>query len=266
MEQQKLLSIGQVLDRGFTVYRLSLRSVFPYTLISSLLALVVPRLVFPPSHLVNGNKLDMASFGGYFMLVSAMGLIALLFKIAVVRKQDDIASGRNQLTGIEPLSGALRYFLPVLGVSFLLGFIIMIGFLLLIVPGIFLSVSLCFAIFALVLDGDRIGDSLERSRVLVRGHWWRTATILTVAMLIYLAVYAGVTALATLALPLSNVMSVASGNPAPNTLGTLLVSVVVGLCNAALLPMIYAIALVTYRDLQLRKGGEDLAARIAATV
>lgn len=264
MEQQTPLSIGQVLDRGFSVYRRSLGSVLPFTVISSLLLLVLPRLIFPPTEMVKAGKVNMNNFGAYFLLIGGLSFLALIFKIAVVRKQDDIASGRNQLGSMDALKGGLRYFLPVLGVSFLLGFAVMIGFILLIVPGVILSVSLCFAFFALVLDGSGIRESLERSRALVRGHWWRTATILTVAMLIYVAVYIGVTALATLALPFGNVMAAASGNPAPNTFGVLLVSTVVGLANAALLPMMYAIALVTYRDLQLRKGGEDLAARIAA--
>jgi hypothetical protein len=182
----------------------------------------------------------------------------------VFRKQDDVASGSNTLSTLQAVTGGLRYFLPAIGVGFLYGLVICVGFLLLIVPGIIFSVSLGFALFALILDGVGIMGSLERSRTLVRGHWWRAATILTVALLIYLAIYVGIMTVVAVALPFANVMSVSTGNAAPNTLGTLVVSLVMTLSNSVLLPMVYAMALVAYRDLRVRKTGGDLAARIAA--
>jgi len=264
MEEEKPLSIGGVLDRGFAVYRQSLLSVLPLTVIGALMPLL-PRLIFPPSAMVQGNRVDSAHAGAYFGLVMLMSFVAFALWIGVIRKQDDVASGRNALDIREAFTGGLRFFLPAVGAGILYALIMMVGFVLLVVPGIIFSVSLSLSLFALVLDGAGVTGSLGRSRALVRGHWWRTATILTVAMLIYMAVYVGVMALLMLVLPVGNIFSVSTGSAAPNALIMLLFSLVLGLFNAVLAPLMYAMALVTYRDLRLRKSGGDLAARIAAT-
>jgi hypothetical protein len=92
--------------------------------------------------------------------------------------------------------GALRdgvRVLPVVVAAVLLYTLaVLLGIVALIVPGIWLSVSLYFAAQAVVVDGTRAGKALRRSFDLVQGSWWRTFGIL-----ILLAILA-----ALLALPL----------------------------------------------------------------
>lgn len=66
---------------------------------------------------------------------------------------------------------------PLLWVSFLSSVIISGGFVLLIIPGIILSVFFSLSSFILVTEGERGMNSLLKSREYVRGHWgavfWR---------------------------------------------------------------------------------------------
>ena len=259
MDQQQPLSIGQVLDRGFGLYRRALGKLLPFCLALVVMG-ILPRLLHPASAAMQGGRLG----GGYFITVALVTLVNLLFQIAILRKLDDVDSGRNQMGTAEALTGGLPYFLPALGATLLYALIIMVGFILLVVPGVIFSISLIMVFFAVVLDGAGATGALGISRNLVRGYWWRTWTIITVTMLIFLAVYIGIMMLASLALPFGSILSTASGQAAPNTLGLLLVTAVFAVLSAVLTPMLYAMMLVTYRDLQLRKGGADLAARIAA--
>jgi hypothetical protein len=80
------------------------------------------------------------------------------------------------------LGGALRAglrVLPVVVVAVVLyGLAVVLGLIALIVPGIWLSVSLYFAAQAAVVDDARGPNALRRSFELVRDNWWRTFGIL----------------------------------------------------------------------------------------
>jgi len=262
MQDQKPLSVGQVLDRGFNLYRRSLGKLLPLCLMMTLLPLL-PRLVYSPQSLVRNGHIT-GNTGGYFGLALLGGLISLVLMIAVIRKLDDVDSGRNQLGIAEVLASSVRYLLPLLGAAIVCSFMIVIGLLLLLVPGIILSVSLMLAPYPLLLEDAGISDSIKLSRSLVKGHWWHTATVVGVTSLIYAAVYAAVFASAALVLPASNVLSAVSGQSAPNTLGLLLFAIASAAAQSLLTPAMYSVFLVTFRDLQLRRSGADLAARIAA--
>ncbi len=60
-------------------------------------------------------------------------------------------------------------------IGLLSAFVLFGGYMLLLVPGIILSVSIAFASWALVRDGLRGRDALVRSAQLVKGDWWWTA-------------------------------------------------------------------------------------------
>jgi len=61
----------------------------------------------------------------------------------------------------------------VIAVILLTGAFVLIGFICLIVPGIYLLVALYFSTQAVVAENRSPVDALARSRELVRGQWWR---------------------------------------------------------------------------------------------
>jgi hypothetical protein len=69
---------------------------------------------------------------------------------------------------------ALKFFIKYILLTIVTAIVILLGFLLLIVPGIWLSVSLAFASYFLVLrDTSSIVASMKKSHALVKGRWWR---------------------------------------------------------------------------------------------
>jgi hypothetical protein len=79
-----------------------------------------------------------------------------------------------------PWNKTFALLLPTIIVSLLQGLLTLGGFILLIIPGIWLSVALGFATYALWDEGTKGLGALKRSYQLVKGRWWATLVRLLV--------------------------------------------------------------------------------------
>jgi len=95
-------------------------------------------------------------------LVTAMHITAVI----------EIGAGRSP-SARESLHAGLDVFAPLLGAVLLMWLGLVAGFLLLIVPGVYLIVRWYFTPQAVVADGRRGRGALARSGELVAGSWWR---------------------------------------------------------------------------------------------
>jgi hypothetical protein len=83
-----------------------------------------------------------------------------------------IKQGTRDVSG--SLTKGLRVSLTLLLSSIAYGLAVGIGFLLLVIPGIYLSVSLGFFPYAIAAEGRSALDGLKYSMALVKGRWWAT--------------------------------------------------------------------------------------------
>jgi hypothetical protein len=108
---------------------------------------------------------------------------------------------------------------------------------------------------ALVVEDTGVFSSLGMSWALIKNHWWRTATVYSIAVIIAIVFYVVIGILNSVALAvLHSSINIAM-------IVSQLVSIIGG---TVLMSFIPAVLLVTYYDLQLRKGGADLASRVNA--
>ncbi|WP_269513714.1 YciC family protein [Brevundimonas subvibrioides] len=84
----------------------------------------------------------------------------------------------------QALSAGLRYFFPLLGLGILMGLGLMVGFILLVIPGIILSIMWIVAAPALVAERRGVMESFQRSRDLTRGSRWMIFAIVVVYTLV----------------------------------------------------------------------------------
>lgn len=103
----------------------------------------------------------------YIVLTFIYVILSILMTVALI-----LAINDNSITAKDAYKRAMPYFWRYIGLSLLMSFIMMIGFLLFIIPGIILSVWFAFATYVLVLENAGIVDSLKKSREYVRGKWW----------------------------------------------------------------------------------------------
>lgn len=255
-------SIGEVLDAGIALFKASLVRCLPL----SLVAVVIGQL---PSvvAVAQGRSPSLAGMGLLEGVVAVLaGLANVLIYGAILLRQREIAHGRRSSLGAD-LSRPLAKLLPTLGIGLACVAPLAIGLLplavpgvewllLLLLPGLYLAVALVFAYPAMLLDDAGWTAALRASLLLVRGNWWRTSAILTVAVFAILVFYA-VGAIVGLIV----VQLVGGGDVGSVFVATTIVGALVG---ALFTPFFSALSLAQYADLRLRRAGEDLAQRIEA--
>jgi uncharacterized membrane protein len=96
---------------------------------------------------------------------------------------------------VESLATGLRAFLPLIGLSILLGIAIVFGLILLIVPGVMMACAWCVAIPSLVAENRRVFECFERSADLTRGNRWMIFALFVIYMIAYILVGSVIVAL-----------------------------------------------------------------------
>jgi hypothetical protein len=167
------LVVAAVFERVFAVYRDQFTLLVPAALI-----------VFLPVAILNGVLL---SSGGVLVGLAAavIGTVATYwYQGMVVEAAHDIMDGRRDHT-VGSLLGSVRPVLLTLIVTGIVaGIGILFGFILLIVPGLFLLTIWALAAPVVVIERKGVFDALGRSRALVRGHGWQVFAVIVVLFLL----------------------------------------------------------------------------------
>lgn len=70
------------------------------------------------------------------------------------------------------LKTGMGMFFPVLFTAIILSIVVGIGYILLIIPGIYLTIATTFYMYTLVLEDKKYWDAAKASMELVKGYWW----------------------------------------------------------------------------------------------
>jgi hypothetical protein len=266
------LALGEILDVSIKICLAHWR-----TLIKAVLVVVVPVQIV--STIVNADytvdSLDLSTdttqtpeesleqlnqyLGGLAISALLQALAILLATAACLRAiaqayLGEEADWRSSLAYAWRLVPALL----LLTLLYVLG--LLLGFVLLIAPGIWLYVAWAFATPALLVEGLRGRKALGRSFGLVKGRWWRTCGVLLVGFILAAIVSTIVQAVFLIGIFLGE----------DNDTLVLVLSAIAGIVGLAVsTPFQAAVLTVLYFDLRVRKEGFDLellAQEIGATV
>ncbi|MGI8633015.1 MAG: hypothetical protein ACR2NA_10795 [Solirubrobacterales bacterium] len=258
----KPLGVGEVLDAAVTVFR---RNWQPLVTTVAVVAVPIYFLVFlvslgMPDGAQTGftinqdgttsfNEDEIATVVGLTVVIQLLTLAAYLLAVAgCFRAVADAYLGQEADWQVS-LRFAVRRALPLLWLFIVLYVAVVVGFLLLIIPGIWLAVSFSVAIPAMLIGERRGTQALKRSFRLVRGRWWPTAGTLIVAYLLTIVVSFIV------AIPLGIVGLSGADSQAVAGLANLVANVASAMIT---LPFFAAVITVLYVDLRVRKEGFDL--------
>jgi hypothetical protein len=171
------LDVGTVLQRVFDVYKSQAGLLLPTALI-----------LFIPFAVLNGI---IAKGGGVLaaLLAGLIGVVATFwYQGMVVEATEDILDGRRDHT-IGSLFRSVAPVLPALiGAGILAGIAIAIGFVLIIVPGLFLLTIWAVLAPSIVVEKRGVFEAFERSRALVKGHGWQVFGVIVVLFLLQIVV------------------------------------------------------------------------------
>ena len=248
-------SIGQVLDGSFRLTAAAFRRTWLYALLAILCVYASTAYQIWNMGSVATGLLQPLKYDFVYWMLYVVGIFAsVLFTATIVRTTAAVADGDDAQVGI----GDVLPRLPALVIGTILYAIaIMVGFILLIVPGIIVIVSLMFWMTLLILEGLGPVDALSASHRLVWGHWWRTFVILSVGAVICIVLYLILGMILGIAAPLLGSEGAIVG-------ALLSMMVLMALAGIVIYPYFAALGLNIYWDLKLRKEGGDLAARAQA--
>jgi hypothetical protein len=174
------LDVGGVIRRVFDIYV----DQAPVLLPASAVVFVITGIV---------TALLVAAAPGLVLLALLLSLVATtLFTGMVVELVADLQDGRRD----HSVGDLLRAAAPVLGQLILVGIVaaigIVIGFLLIIVPGLILITIWSVAAPVVVLERPGVFPALGRSRELVRGNGWQVFGVIFVLFFLVLFVSSGI--------------------------------------------------------------------------
>jgi len=266
-------AIGGVIDDAIKLYRASFRSCWPIALIGSVVTAAISLYLlsrFPALGTVRDpalmwQMLKPSPLWGWLLIP---GIASLLLLGAVIACQNAMAAGTGPMTvGVALATAFARLHWLLLAV--LVG-VIFIGSGVGIVLAPVVAASRVLAVLAWVILGIYLWGRLQLWMVavfaedagtframgvswrLVGGHWWRSATILTVGIIIVLVISMLFGLVGNLIFVVVRVdrMSVLMGN-----------QVITAVERVFVTPMMPAVLVAMYYDFKLRREGGDLAAR-----
>src|SRR5262245_5594048 len=171
--------VGRVLNRTAAVFSRNFVMFFIVTAVASL-----PLLLMKPmeSETPSGTSIAMI----FVALFLGIVLYTLAQAIVLYGAFQDMRGRPVSLS--ESLQVGLQRFFPIVGLAIVMGILIMLGFILLIVPGLILLTMWFVATPACVVE--RLGPmrSLGRSSELTKGHRWKIFGLMLVLLLISMVV------------------------------------------------------------------------------
>ena len=240
------LTVGEILDTSFSLYRRHFSALATVALVCTGLPLVL-RLFLEAGGGLLSNLLLAFLYGLSLVVLNLIATGATVFIVS------ESYLGRP-LGAREALSRSTPYIGRILVCSMLIAFIVGLGFMLMVIPGVILAVGLALAIPAVVLEsGSSATAALSRSWELTRGSRWRILGLgVTLLILLYIP-FVAITGLLAVVLPQ------ASGERfGAASVWTVAAIAVGGVVQMFIYPLFYCVLTVTYYDLRVRKEGFDL--------
>lgn len=185
----KLPGVGALLKDTWSIYRTHWR----ISAIIQLLTLVL--ISFVPMGVMKIGELAMNKFGSGleiiipWVLIGGAALSITLLAVLALQAGQLIVFESESPEGLMSLYKKGRVFaLSLLWANILTALVTFGGFLLLLVPGIILTISLIFVSFVVIIDGYKGLEALRASREYVRGRWWPVTGRMAVLSLFYLVI------------------------------------------------------------------------------
>ncbi|MDH3694181.1 MAG: hypothetical protein OER96_06375 [Gammaproteobacteria bacterium] len=260
---QEPQTIGKVLDNAFRLYKASFKEA---VLFSFLYASIVsmPEIIFAliPGDVPELGPTATSIYWIVFVIALTIGVVfynGFFFRMHCVAAEEESSNATALNVGLQKL-------LPIFIATVFCVIAVLLGLVLLIVPGVILMVSLILYSALIIVDNEKILSSLKRSHKLVWKNWWRTTVVFFVPFIVMVVFSMAIGAIVLLGVgmimgPFSDS---ATAFQAHGYQAIILISVLGNtIIYTFTMPLLAAVMLIQTNDLKLRKQGTDLEARIA---
>ncbi len=182
------LEIGEILTTSFDLYKKHfVNLIIPFIVVGVIsfvltlffaFSMLFSFLTFQPQPGLIGLSLI-----GILIVALIVAIISLIIAGMAIKYTGDVIEG-----GAPTLSATLNYTISRIAdliiASIIVSIVVSIGFLLLIIPGIILSIMFMLTIHAVMLEGKSATEAMSRSRKLVSGRWLKAFLLIIVIAII----------------------------------------------------------------------------------
>lgn len=168
-----MIALSSLFKQSYSAFIGNVKTLLAIAAIPALLSVVVSYLEPDPQTVPSMTFIALMIIT---VIASLIMTVALIFAVA----HKNISAKEAYLKSVPQL---LRY----IAYAIVSSVLILIGFILLVIPGIWLTVCFAFGAYFLLLQGTSTKESLLASKALVKGRWWGVAVRLAVLMLLGMA-------------------------------------------------------------------------------
>ncbi|MBN1252089.1 MAG: hypothetical protein JXR51_11335 [Bacteroidales bacterium] len=166
----------------------------PFILITAFIAAMYQSSIYSsPKDFASSNIFDVYSkmFSGLYFLFIISSIISNTVLILTIYSYIKlyVTKGKGNFAEEEIKHLTFKNFVPVFFSLIVMSFMIAIGSILFIVPGIYLAISLSLVMGIMILEDKTFNEAMTRSMYLIKDYWWFTFGVLIVIYLI--AVFSG---------------------------------------------------------------------------
>ena len=252
--QLRPLSVGEMLDAGFRLFRHRFGTLVACVVVPvvplTILGTIVTASTDPNAYDVNAPVTDTSTAWVGLLVSLVLQSAGAALAVAACFKAISAAYLGERANWADSLAWAVRRFIPLIVAYVLIVIITIPGFILLILPGIWLSVKLCMAFPAVIFERANPFAAIGRSWKLTRKNWWRVFGTLFVVFLIALVVNFALTAVLGI---------VAGGSDTISEVAYAVLATIITLFTYMLTyPLWASVMTVIYYDLRVRNEGFDL--------
>jgi hypothetical protein len=281
-------SIGRVLDSGFKLFVASLKSVLLLVVVTAIISVIMQYAIFqamvpaqqwpmleqqqfmtpenqeyvtPEQQLYAQEQMSqhmMAALPQVLGIAVIMWIVSIILYNAILSRVGDVASGGDGELYDALIIGIKKLF-PVFLAAILYSLAVSIGFVLLVIPGLIIMITLLFFQVLIVVDGEGVIASLKHSHNLVWGNYWRTTAVILIPVFI---VYALIMVVA-IAAGFFGAMSEPQMVDGQMQMSFGAFDIVMAVVSVLAVPFLDSIFVVHVNDLKLRKSGSDLEQRMS---
>jgi uncharacterized membrane protein len=179
----------------------------------------------------------------------AGGIFVFWITIRLYMTMLNLEAGKKPMDPADESKKAWSLFFPMFWVAILTGLATLAGFVLLIIPGIYLAIALGFSQIILIDRNARGTQALGASRALVKGRWWGTFWRMLAGGFVFgLLVGVVVGVLVGIATSIAGPEMTSSANADPVFVGA--TSLIMYAVQAALMPLMFGFTVKVYRALE----------------
>jgi|GEM_PF-5204524 len=243
------LGVGEILSQAANLYRTQVFGMWTIVALvvipaQVLIWVIVKASLSSNAYAVNGTIYTSGGTAVPTLAIAVIGFIAAILSIGAMSRLVVDAFTGHPTGWRHSLGFAAERFAPLALLTIVASISIGLGFILLVLPGIYGTVIWSLAVPALMVEGLGPLRAMSRSQSLVQGHWWKAFAVLLVGIVLIIAV--------------SIVVSLLIGGAASSNsvTGVLTLSAVSRAVSALITyPVLAAITAVLYVDLRANKEG-----------